>query len=352
MFSLSDPALYSILFAIIEALAIVTFTHYFVKFFKKAMERKIKETYQPSDDLKLVILRIVSVLLYFVGIGSALFVLHADQWFYYIHSFNALLGKGVQAAVTWIAAYFVVKYFSNVFEVIDAHISIASLSYHTHALIKQFFKYTVYTIAIIITLYIFNLESGLAALLAGAGVGGIVIGFAAKDVFSNMLSGIFLILDKPFKVGDAIEVIGTNISGTVQGISIRSTDIKSFEGKYITIPNLLLANHAIINYSRSTQRRIEIPVGIAYESDISKAISVIKETVSKVKGVLTDRGINVIVSDLGPSSVDLIVRFWADLNKRSLVDIKSEITANIKQALDKAGIEIPYPKQVLIQKKD
>jgi len=213
-------------------------------------------------------------------------------------------------------------------------------------------KLVVYALNISVCLYLlwlFDFTEWFTALLAGAGFAGIVVGFAAKDVLANLLGGIIVVLDRPFKIGDSIEVQG--IIGTVDEIALWSTTIKMFDNKIVTVPNAIMSNNPVINYTRERFRRIDVPVGISYDSDMETAIKVIRSTLKKVDGIVTeDKKIMVMVSGFGESSIDLTARFWVDTRKGFVV-IRSAAIEHIRFALDKAGIEIPFPTRVMIQSK-
>ena len=235
------------------------------------------------------------------------------------------------------------------FEKLDDAVEAIDFSKHTHVLFRKLFTYGIYLVALMWTLNELGLTGAIEGLLVGAGFMGIVVGFAAKDVLSNLLAGITLLLDNPFKIGDWIELKGKDISGKVIEVALRSTEILASDNTVINIPNALIANSAIINYTRNKQRKLLIPVGIAYESDIDDATKAIKKILAKDKDVVQGKDVEVLVTDFGPSAVDLQVRVW--IKAASVLGTKTRILKEIKKALEVANVEIPYPKQVLISEK-
>lgn len=185
--------------------------------------------------------------------------------------------------------------------------------------------------------------------VAGAGVAGIAIGFAAKDTLSNMISGILLIVDRPLKVGDRIEVWSAPKNsatwGDVIDIGLRATKIRTTDNIVVIIPNSEIMNRDIVNYTAvSDEIRVRIPIGISYESDMGKAKDIIRDISLQLDWVMKDPAPKVVVKNFGESSVDLEARIWIR-DPRRRMDTISYVTDNVKEAFDREGIEIPYPKR-------
>ena len=186
----------------------------------------------------------------------------------------------------------------------------------------------------------------LAGLVVAGGFLGIVIGFAAQSVVSNLISGLFLIIEKPLKQGENIEIPNENILGKVLEITTFSTRIQKFDGTVIRVPNSTIFTSILRSFSLSPVRRTEFDVGIAYKEDIDKAISVIKNAIKeKLPYSLLEPEPAIWVTALADSSVNLKVLIWHprdDIGEIFPVGYKI-----IKQALDKEGIEIPFPQKVV-----
>jgi small conductance mechanosensitive channel len=179
-----------------------------------------------------------------------------------------------------------------------------------------------------------------AAALAGLGVAGIAIGFAAQDSIANMISGFLIFMDKPFTVGDWVTV--ADQYGCVQEITLRSTRIRTHNNTYVIIPNKSIIDEVLVNHSKHGATRIDVPIGIAYKESIPEARKVMLEAVNGLAHVLEDPAPSVVVDALGPSSVDLKVRVWThDAAKEE--PIRDAVVEASKLALDQAGIEIPFP---------
>ncbi len=180
-------------------------------------------------------------------------------------------------------------------------------------------------------------------LLAGAGVGAIVIGFAFQDIGSNFLGGIILAFNRPFNIGDTIE-IGDHM-GRVVALSLRNTQIKTFDGKDVYIPNSTMIQDELINYTIDGFLRIEFAVGIDYDEDVNHVQNIIYDALKKQEGVLQseERKPLVLISDLGVSTVNLSVKFWVETYdyKVSSAVLKSRIIAQVLADLVAAKIGLP-----------
>ncbi len=214
-------------------------------------------------------------------------------------------------------------------------------------LLNKFSGAIIYATAVILALDVLGMN--VMPFIAGAGVAGIAIGFAAKDTLSNLIAGVLLIIDRPFEIGDRIEVwsapSGSATWGDVIDIGLRATKIKTTDHIIIIIPNNEIMKRDIVNYtSISTKIRVRINVGVAYDTDIEKAKDLIKDVAGEAAWISKEPPPKVVVRNFGDSSVDLQLRVWID-NARKRMDTISYITDKVKAAFDKNGIEIPYPKR-------
>ena len=185
--------------------------------------------------------------------------------------------------------------------------------------------------------------------VAGAGVAGIAIGFAAKDTLSNLIAGVLLIVDRPFEIGDRIEIWSAPIDsatwGDVIDIGLRATKIKTTDNIVIIIPNNEIMKRDIVNYTIiSSQIRIRINIGIAYDADMNKAKKIILGVAAEIPEISSTPAPKVVVRNFGESAVDLQLRVWIR-NARKRMDTISEITDQVKTRFDEEKIEIPYPKR-------
>ena len=179
----------------------------------------------------------------------------------------------------------------------------------------------------------------IGAMLAGFGVAGIAIGFAAQDSLANTIAGFLIFWDKPFELEDWIAV--AEQYGQVTGITLRSTRIRTLNNTYVVIPNKNVIDQVLVNHSKHGATRVEIPVGIAYKENIIAARDVLLERMKELDSILKDPAPDVVVTQLGSSSVDLIVRVWIE-DARDEKKVFYTVMEESKLALDEAGIEIPY----------
>ena len=183
----------------------------------------------------------------------------------------------------------------------------------------------------------------LSGLLVAGGIVGLVVGFASQSVVANFVSGLFLMFERPIKIGDQVKI--GDISGFVEDIKILSTVIRTYDGVYVRIPNEKVFTSDITNFVANAARRFEYVVGISYNDDAERAIEVIRKVIDEHPFTLRNPPPKIFVSELGDSSVNIEIRVWVP----SIVwrDVRKEILWKIKAALDKEGIEIPFPQRVV-----
>lgn len=194
----------------------------------------------------------------------------------------------------------------------------------------------VFTALIILQIWGINLTP----VIAGLGVTGVVLGFALQESISNIFSGLLLALNNPFGIGDYV-LLGS-IEGTVTGMDAISVTLLSGDNKKITISNKIVLADAIINYSASDIRRVDMAVSVAYGSDLEKAKDVITNLVKSYPEVLSDKPVIVEVGALSASSIDFIIRPWS--KNSDYWTVKWRFQKEICPALNAAGIEVPYNK--------
>ena len=180
-------------------------------------------------------------------------------------------------------------------------------------------------------------------LMSALGIGSVAIGFAFKDIFQNLLSGILILLGEPFKIGDDIIVSG--MEGTVEDIQIRATFLRSPDGRRIVIPNATVYTSAVTVNTAYTRRRCEFTVGIGYEDDTQKAKALIENILNNTPTILTNPAFSVNVTELADFSVNLTVRWWVDTTEIATPTSISQIQEQVKDLFGEKGISIPYPVQ-------
>lgn len=184
-----------------------------------------------------------------------------------------------------------------------------------------------------------ELGVSLAPLLGAAGILGIAIGFASQTSVSNIISGLFLIAEQPFKVDDIITV--GNHSGFVTSIDTLSVKIRTFDNRFVRIPNETIIKTEVINNTRFPIRRFNANISVAYKEDISKVREVLLDVAEKNEYALSEPEPLVIFDMYGASSIDLLLLVWAP--KDEFIQLKNSINEEVKARFDKDGIEIPFP---------
>jgi small conductance mechanosensitive channel len=191
-----------------------------------------------------------------------------------------------------------------------------------------------------------NVGFNLTAFLTGLGIAGFTIGFALQDVSKNFIAGLLLLLQQPFSLGDIIEVNG--MRGKVIGIELRATEIKTLDGKQVLIPNADVFTSVIINFTKYPTRRIEINVGVGYETNLDHARQVALEAISSLPGVLPDPAPRIFFGNFGASSIDFTLHYWVDIFQDDLLDLTDQGVLAINTAFKREKIEIPFPVQRLL----
>lgn len=214
-------------------------------------------------------------------------------------------------------------------------------------LLKRFASVVIFATAGILALDVLGVN--IMPFVAGAGVAGIAIGFAAKDTLSNIIAGILLIIDRPFEVGDRIEVwtapVNSATWGDVLDVGLRATKIRTTDNIVIVIPNNEIMKRDIINYTTITEEiRVRVPIGIAYDADVSKAKEIITQVSLEMDWVMKEPPPKVLVKSFGDSAVNLEARVWIS-DPRKRIDTISHITDRVKEVFNQEGIEIPFPKR-------
>lgn len=179
------------------------------------------------------------------------------------------------------------------------------------------------------------------AFLAGLGILGFTVGFALQDVMKNFAAGVILLIQQPFHIDEYIGVAG--FDGQVLEIDLRATEIRALDGRIVSIPNADVLANPIINYTRANRRRVELPVGVGYNTDTDLARKVVLEALQQVPGFMAEPAPIVGFSNFGDSALQLDTYFWVDMSKTNPIVAKDDAFSLIKSALDKQGIDIPFP---------
>ncbi|MGC1246730.1 MAG: mechanosensitive ion channel domain-containing protein [Spirulinaceae cyanobacterium] len=247
-----------------------------------------------------------------------------------IANLPALLGAFIILIITWIVAK-LVRYLAFTW----AQKTEGDRS--TEILIGRLGYGGVWVLGAVVALGVLGLDFG--ALLGALGLTSVAIGFSLKDVLSNYISGVILLAARPFAIND--QVVIEDYEGTITQIQLRATTMKTYDGRLVYIPNQEVFQASIINNTASPRRRSSVMVGIDYGENIAQAKEVIGRVLERMVEVETSPAPDVLVQALAASTVNLEVRFWVDSRRSGFLATTSEVAQAIKEALEKADIDMP-----------
>ena len=208
--------------------------------------------------------------------------------------------------------------------------------------IASLVKIFIVVVALMIVLDIIGLSQIAAGLITGAGVSAIVVGFAFKDIGENLLAGIMLAFNRPFRIGDIVKLDG--YEGTVISLNLRNTQIKTFDGKDIYIPNASIVKNPVINYTIDGFLRFDFTLGLEYGSNVNKAIEITEGVLLSIPGILQgDKAPAIHVTDLNPSRLNLTSYYWLNTFDKTVsgLAVKTQAIDQVSNALRNAGYYLP-----------
>lgn len=207
------------------------------------------------------------------------------------------------------------------------------------------FYYGIVAIALLSALGVSGLD--LSGLFIAGGFAGIVIGFATQSLFSNLISGIFLHIDKPMKIGDPVLITGKlpEVAGVVVEVTALSSRVRMFDGTFVRLPNSDVFMSEIRNFSAAAVKRVEMTIRIAYREDTAQVIDAVKNSLAETPLVLVEPPPDLYVDTLADSSVNINVWCWVPFS--AWFDMKKQLLEQVKMVLDANGIEMPFPQRVV-----
>ena len=183
------------------------------------------------------------------------------------------------------------------------------------------------------------------AFLAGLGILGFTIGFALQDIMKNFASGIILLLQQPFHVGETIGVKG--FDGTVLAIDLRATEMRAADGRVVILPNAEVLANPIINYSRANERRVEFSLNLSHTSEPHTVRKIVLEAIEIVEGYVDTAEPVIVFNSITDHALELNANFWIDVTKNDPLHAKDTVLLNVKSVFNEQGIEIPHPIQAV-----
>ncbi|MCB5265023.1 MAG: mechanosensitive ion channel family protein [Candidatus Cloacimonetes bacterium] len=218
------------------------------------------------------------------------------------------------------------------------------LTRQSEVMILRSVKYTLVLLLLMMILNEFGFK--ISAILGAAGIFGVAIGFASQTSISNIISGIFLISEKPFLIGDSIEV--NDKVGTVQSIDLLSIKLKTFDGRFVRVPNEAMIKNDVINLTRFEIRRAQIKIGVAFKSDLRKVMAILKDIADTAPGALKEPAPMLLLDGFGDSSININFGVWTATS--NVFNMKNELIFAVIDRFNQEGIEIPFPHVSLYSK--
>jgi len=183
------------------------------------------------------------------------------------------------------------------------------------------------------------------AFLAGLGILGFTIGFALQDIMKNFASGVILLLQQPFHVGETIGV--RDFDGTVLAIDLRATEMRAADGRVVILPNAEVLANPIINYSRANERRVEFSLNLSHACEPDEIRRIVLDAIEEVEGFVPEPAPVIVFNSITDSALELNAGFWVNVTKNDPVHAKDTALLKIKSAFNEQGIEIPHPVQAV-----
>jgi small conductance mechanosensitive channel len=214
-----------------------------------------------------------------------------------------------------------------------------------HQLIVTSVRVSVIILGMFIALGVLELDKTVTSLLAGVGVVGLALGFAFQDIAANFMSGVIMGFRQPLAIGDEIEVKG--VSGIVRELNLRATMIETFQGQLAVVPNKDVLQNVLTNFTELGRRRIDLEVGVAYDSDLDEVERVTRDALESLQERARAQPVRVFFTSFDESSINLVAHVWIDLGEQSFLQTRSEAVKAISKAYAAAGIAIPFPIRTL-----
>ena len=265
-----------------------------------------------------------------------------------LDGFGVPFAETIGTVITFVVVFLVLYYGGRavVGPVLRRGMDRRDLDEHARRPLRRLFRALLLFVAVAAAFGAAGFTGFLQSLATVAAAGTLAIGFALQDVIKNFVAGVFIYTDRPFRIGDWIEWDGH--TGVVEDISLRVSRVRTFDNELLTVPNSQLTDGVIKNPVDGDRLRRTFVFGIGYDDDIERATEIIIDEATAHDEIMADPGPSVRVTQLGDSSVGLQARIWIEQPSRAdFVRVQSEFVQSTKEALETAGIDIPYPQRVL-----
>ncbi|MCB0106546.1 MAG: mechanosensitive ion channel family protein [Caldilineaceae bacterium] len=259
-----------------------------------------------------------------------------------VNGFLALLPNLIIALVILVLFYFLGRILRNLIGRVTANRAAANVG----IVLGRLTQWLTLFLGLLVALAIVAPSVQPVDILGALGVGGVAIGFAFRDILQNFLAGLLILLRQPFRIGDQI-VVG-DYEGTVEEIETRATMIKTYDGRRVVIPNGDIYTSSVVVNTAYETRRSQYDVGIGYGDDIAQAKAIMLQAMQNCEGVATEPAPDVLTAELAGASVNLRARWWTHSSRADVVQVSDRVITAIKNDLSEAGIDLPFPTQVIL----
>lgn len=260
-------------------------------------------------------------------------------------SLNELLGSAIKALPALLTALIIIlltRYLAEFIQQLTTKMGERTIRSHSLQLLFAKTSYvTAWVVGVLLACVVAFPGLRLGDIIAALGLGSVAIGFAFQDIFKNFLAGVLLLLQEPFRIND--QIIVDNYEGTVERIDIRTTQIRTYQGERVLLPNSTVFTNAVQVRTAFPSRRTDLEVGVDYNTPLSEAAEILQRTIIEVEGVLDDPAPEIDLVSFGDSSINFVVRYWSVPRQKEVRRVQTQAIVAIKKAFDQANISIPYP---------
>lgn len=271
------------------------------------------------------------------------YTLISDKLSGWIEFIIAMLPNAIVAIIVVIVFYFIAKIIRNLTgKILNKAFDTKSLNDFLQTVVHV----SIIAVGLFIALEVLDLHKTVTSLLAGVGVIGLALGFAFQDTAANFVAGVFLAVRSPIEIGDIIESV--NVNGVVHRINLMATEVKTFQGINVVIPNKEVFQNPLFNYTQNGTRRIELSCGVSYNEDLDFVKKITIESIRSTKGINSKKDILFYYTNFGDSSINFQITVWTtNADQVHFLETQSNMIVSIKKAFDKNGISIPFPIRTL-----
>ncbi|MGI5075144.1 mechanosensitive ion channel family protein [Treponema vincentii] len=249
---------------------------------------------------------------------------------------NEIISAKIFGIIQFVFILSVISLFFKILNSIVKKITVKKCSLQIQHIIDKGIRYAGFAVMVLTVFHRLGID--IRAILGAAGIAGVAIGFAAQTSISNIISGLFVITERAFRINDVIEVEGT--IGTVQSINLLSVILKTFDSQYVRIPNETIIKANLINYSQFPYRRVKTELGVAYGTDLRKLEQILLSVAKNNAFIIDDPAPSILWTSFSTSSIDLTLMAWTKIE--DFVNLRNSLFVEIDERLKQENIEIPF----------